>query len=236
MLIYKNQQIQFAMGHNKFLIITAILLASCAGSGQNKKDNKNAKQEKKMAADSIKQYGYNRDFLKKYTSVIELRNKNSAVVLAPFWQGRVMTSTSEGDSGFSFGWINHELIASGKFLPHINPFGGEERLWLGPEGGQYSIFFSKGKDFNFENWQTPAFIDSKPFELTGSNDTSAFLKSAVTIENYSGTIFDLAIDREIILLSEAEIMKQTGIDTKGVNCVSYRSKNTIINKGKKEWK
>jgi len=38
-----------------------------------------------------------------------------------------------GAHGFSFGWINRELIASGKAMPHINPYGGEERLWLGPE-------------------------------------------------------------------------------------------------------
>ena len=96
-----------------------------------------------MIADSIKQYGYNRDFLKKYVQVIELKNGRSAVALIPAWQGRVMTSTSEGDAGLSFGWINSELIASGEVLKHINPFGGEERLWLGPEGGQFSIFFTK---------------------------------------------------------------------------------------------
>ena len=76
-----------------------------------------------------------------------------------------MTSTAEGDAGFSFGWINRELIASGKILPHINAFGGEERLWLGPEGGQFSIFFRKGKSFVYEDWQTPAFLDTAPFEL-----------------------------------------------------------------------
>jgi hypothetical protein len=224
------------MNQNKFLILIAILLASCAGPGQKNKDTNNNKKEMKMGADSINQYGYNRDFLKKYTSIIELRNKNSAILIAPQWQGRIMTSTSEGDHGLSFGWINHELISAGKILPHINPFGGEERLWLGPEGGQYSIFFSKGKEFIFENWQTPAFIDLKPFELTGSDDTSASFRSDVKVENYSGTFFELAIEREIILLSEADIRNQTGIDIKGLNCVSYRSKNTLINKGKKEWK
>jgi hypothetical protein len=28
-------------------------------------------------------------------------------------------------------------------VPHINVFGGEDRFWLGPEGGQFSIFFAK---------------------------------------------------------------------------------------------
>jgi len=45
-----------------------------------------------MTSDSLKQYGYNRDFLKRHTDIIELKNVNSAIVLVPAWQGRVMTS------------------------------------------------------------------------------------------------------------------------------------------------
>jgi len=108
----------------KILIIVSFVLASCTGSDQAKKFNQ---KEKTMALDSTKQYGYNRDFLKKHTNVIELKNANSAITLIPAWQGRVMTSTAEGDAGFSFWWINRELIASGKILPHINAYGGEER-------------------------------------------------------------------------------------------------------------
>jgi hypothetical protein len=221
------------MNRITMIILIALLFISCGGKEKSSKINKKAKE---MAADSTKQYGYNRDFLKKYTSVIELKNNNSALVLVPAWQGRVMTSTSEGDVGFSFGWINRELIASRKLLQHINPFGGEERLWLGPEGGQFSIFFSKGKEFTYENWQTPDFIDTKPYEVSASTDTSVILITDVTAENYTGTIFKFIIEREVILLSDNEILKQTGISTIGLNCVAYGSNNTIKNTGKNEWK
>ena len=153
-----------------------------------------------MSTDSTNQYGFNRDFLKKHTEVIELKNAGSAIALAPSWQARVMTSTAEGDTGFSFGWINRDLIASGKILPHINAFGGEERLWLGPEGGQFSIFFSKGKEFIYENWQTPAFLDTTPFNLISSTDTSALFGNDLSAENYSGTTFKFRIEREVTLL------------------------------------
>jgi hypothetical protein len=216
----------------KILTIASLVLASCTGSEQGKKINQ---KEKNMAIDSIKQYGYNRDFLKKHTNVIELKNSNSAITVVPAWQGRVMTSTAEGDAGFSFGWINRELIASGKILPHINAFGGEERLWLGPEGGQYSIFFSKGKSFIFEDWQTPAFLDTKPYELISKTDSSTLLASDIVTENYNGTLFKLRLEREVTLLSEYEIIKQTTIDVKGLKCVVYRSGNKIINKGEIAW-
>jgi hypothetical protein len=197
---------------------------------------KNSKNDKDMAIDTTKQYGFNRDFLKKHTTILELRNANSAIALAPSWQARVMTSTAEGDQGYSFGWINRELIASGKTLPHINAFGGEERLWLGPEGGQFSIFFSKGKSFIYDNWQTPAFLDTTPFQLISSTDSSALFGNDVVTENYSGTLLKFRIEREVTLLSEKEIKKLISIDVKGIKSVAYRSDNKLINKGDVAWK
>ena len=91
-------------------------------------------------------FGADLAFLKRHTSVITLADETgrAQVAVAPAWQGRVMTSTAGGSDGPSFGWINRELIASRTLQPHMNAFGGEDRLWLGPEGGQFSIFFAKG--------------------------------------------------------------------------------------------
>ena len=214
-------------------IITSIFLISCMGKDQIKKNNQNLQT---MITDSTKQYGFNIDFLKKYVDVIELKSSNSSVAIVPGWQGRVMTSTSEGIQGFSFGWIKHKLISSGETLPHINPYGGEERLWLGPEGGQYSIFFKKGDEFIYEKWQTPAFLDTIPFRTTELTDSSAVFSQYVEIENYSGIAFSLEIDRKVTLLSEVQIMKETGIDLESINFVAYRSDNKLTNKGTEEWK
>jgi hypothetical protein len=217
----------------KILFIISVTLASCSGNAQVKKNNLTGKA---MAIESTKQYGFNRDFLRKYSTIIELKNADSKIVLVPSWQARVMTSTAEGDSGFSFGWINTELIKSGKLLPHINAFGGEERLWLGPEGGQFSIFFGKGKSFIYDNWQTPAFLDTTPFRLISSTDTSALFGNDIATENYSGTSFKFRIEREVTLLSGKEIKKQTLIDVDGLKCVAYRSGNKITNKGDNAWR
>ena len=215
-----------------YLLIASLVLTSFTDNNQLK--NKNI-IDKAMTPDSTKQYGYNRDFLKKYTNIIELRNANSAITIVPSWQARVMTSTAEGDHGFSFGWINRNLIASGKLVPHINPFGGEERLWLGPEGGQFSIFFSKGKSFVYDNWQTPAFLDTTPFQLISSTDSSALFGNDISTENYSGTVLKLRIEREITLLSEKEIHNLIPLDLKSIKCVVYRSDNKLINKGDVKW-
>jgi hypothetical protein len=216
-----------------FLLTASFILSSCTGTYQAKNSNL---KEKTMTIDSTKQYGFNRDFLKNHTTIIELKNANSAIALAPSWQARVMTSTAEGNSGFSFGWINRELIASGKILPHINAFGGEERLWIGPEGGQFSIFFSKGNPFVYDNWQTPAFLDTTPFQLISSTDSSALFGNDIATENYSGTSLKFRIEREVTLLSEKELNKLLSVDTRSLKCVAYRSDNRLTNNGDNAWK
>lgn len=189
-----------------------------------------------MAEDTKIQYGFNREFLKKYVSVIELRNGNSALLLVPRWQGRVMTSTAGGDEGFSFGWINHELIASGKTLKHMNAFGGEERLWLGPEGGQFSIYFNKGEPFIYDNWQVPAWLDTEPFEVLNQTDTSALFGLDVETVNYSGTPLKFSLSREVMLLRGSTIRKELDLELSGLKSVGYRSVNKIMNRGDNEWR
>ncbi|MCK7536057.1 MAG: hypothetical protein MZV63_36265 [Marinilabiliales bacterium] len=54
-----------------------------------------------------------------------------------------MTSSVNGSAGVSFGWINYKHIESGKLSTQFNPFGGEERIWFGPEGGPFSIYFNR---------------------------------------------------------------------------------------------
>src|SRR5271165_5441896 len=90
---------------------------------------------------SAASFGDDLAFLQKHTDVVVLHDPSNMaqVAVAPAWQGRVLTSTADGAGGASFGWINRELISSGKLLPHINVFGGEDRFWLGPEGGQFGV-------------------------------------------------------------------------------------------------
>ena len=213
------------------LVLVAFVLPDCTHPGKM-----SLKKEKEMNTDSTALYGYNRDFLKKHTRIIELRNKDAVVALAPDWQGRVMTSSQDGDNGLSFGWINRNLISTGKLSKHINAFGGEERLWLGPEGGQFSIFFQGGKDFVYDNWQTPDFIDSTPWDVVSTSPLSATFRTSVSLKNYSGTSFDLSLDRSVILLGEKELTRATGISAGALKWVAYRSDNTITNKGRNEWK
>ena len=116
-------------------------------------------------------FGHDLNFLKKHQEVITLQENNgkSQLLVLPELQGRVMTSTSNGLKGNSYGWMHYDLLASEKFEDHINAFGGEDRFWMGPEGGQYSIFFKKGTKFTFDNWFTPKELDTEPFDVVEKN-------------------------------------------------------------------
>jgi uncharacterized protein DUF6786 len=177
-------------------------------------------------------------YLRQHTDIIVLSDEHGAaqVALAPAWQGRVMTSTAQHDAGRSFGWINRELIASGKVQPHINVLGGEDRVWLGPEGGQFSIFFAKGAKFDLEHWFVPEALDTRPFKMVSRSRDRAVLQAHFPLANYSGTRFQVTIKREVRLLEPKAAWDQLGRPPSDkVSLVAYESNNTLVNAGSKAW-
>ena len=184
-------------------------------------------------------FGEDLAFLKQHTEIVALSDEsgNAQVAVAPAYQGRVMTSTASGGGGLSFGWINRQLIESGEVQPHINVFGGEDRFWLGPEGGQFSIFFAKDVPFDLEHWFTPAAIDTEPFELVEKDNGRAVFRKDLQLTNYSGTVFDLRVDREVRLLTTDAAVKQLRAAPSGqTRLVAFETVNTVTNTGKQPWR
>ncbi|MGJ8592737.1 MAG: DUF6786 family protein [Aquaticitalea sp.] len=178
-------------------------------------------------------------FMKDYIDIIELSHEsnNSKVAISAALQGRVMTSSAFGTNGRSYGWINKELFKSKDTLEHINVFGGEERFWLGPEGGQYSIFFKEGTEFILDDWYAPKLIDLEPFEVKSISSNKAVFTKVASLTNYSGFSFDMGIQREVAILSKHDIQKVLGLDslTESIKTVAYQSTNTMTNLGDFDW-
>ena len=178
-------------------------------------------------------------FLHEHVETVVLGGDSAGpqVAVVPAYQGRVMTSTTGGQSQPSFGWINYEHIAAGKNSPHINVYGGEERFWLGPEGGQFSIFFAPGAKFELADWQTPAVIDTEPFTVTAKSETSASFEHEATLKNYSGREFQLRIDRRVDLLSKSAAAEALGHALgDNLQMVGYRTTNRLTNTGQNDWR
>jgi hypothetical protein len=180
------------------------------------------------------------NFLTRHTEVITIqpdRTSNAFIAVCPALQGRVMTCTAAGPGGTSYGWINRDLIASGEKRPHINAYGGEDRFWLGPEGGQFSVFFAKGDPQDLAHWQTPAVFDSEPFDVARRQTDNVLLRKRMKVVNASGTVFELELQREIRALGGNDPGKLLGIQpTSFVRWVGYQSRNKITNTSDREWK
>ena len=221
-----------------FSLVFIIFCASCKYNRENNKKemtmikkNPNVKGYTTYANDS--------DFLKKYIEVIELSNveENAKVAVSPALQGRVMTSTALGDKGRSYGWLNRKLFQSKDTLEHINVYGGEERFWLGPEGGQYSIFFKKGTAFNLGNWYTPKLIDLESFNVSSKASNQVTFTKNAKLTNYSGFEFSLGIERTVEILLKEAIQNEFGIkDLGNAHAVAYKTTNILTNTGDVPWK
>jgi hypothetical protein len=183
-------------------------------------------------------FGYDLTFLNEFHETVVLSDSQglAKVLIIPGWQARVMTSTANGSDGFSYGWINYKLIKSGKKTEHINPFGGEERLWLGPEGGQFSIYFAKGAKQEFSNWNVPGELDTVGFDLVAKSRTKASFTKNFSLSNYSGTHLDIGIERNIELLDRPAIENALGLTLPdSLQGVAYQSDNILVNRGAKAW-
>jgi hypothetical protein len=225
----------FKNGRQFVFLFLAVVLVACAPSGQK---NRNIMNNSKSNFEKGS-YGYDVEFFAaKQIQTIELKEEksNARILLVPGFQGRVMTSSARGDEGLSFGWINYNLIESGKVSNQFNPYGGEERLWLGPEGGPFSIYFPKGKEQIYANWVVPREIDTEPFDVESQTQGSVSFRKEFALPNASGTNMEIRVDRKVKLLtrSEAEKVFQILLDT-SLNFVAYESENILTNNGKSPW-
>lgn len=189
-------------------------------------------------AEAGESFGKDLGFLRRHTEVVVLSGESgqAQVAVAPQWQGRVMTSTAGGLDGTSFGWVNRQLIESRQVQPHINVFGGEDRFWLGPEGGQFSLFFSKGASFDLDHWFTPASLDTEPFQVLSQTAQSVVCGRNIQLANHSGTRFTLDVNREVRLLQSVRALGSLGVSVpSGLKAVAFESVNTVKNTGPVPW-
>jgi hypothetical protein len=181
------------------------------------------------------EFGFDLQFLqKKDAGLVVLKSGVSQLIVSPRYQAKVFTSTAGGESGLSFGWINYKAFE--KTDAHMNAYGGENRLWLGPEGGKYSLFFKPGSKMIFDNWKTPAAIDTENWNVMSKDSNTVSLFKEMNLVNYAGTQLKLKVNRRIKILERGEIIWRTGISANdSVSMIGYETENVLINKGERKW-
>lgn len=196
-------------------------------------------EENSVRNDNEKMWSFGQElsFFNKYNiDTVILGEDDSLIAVSPAWQARVMTSTFGGVKSPALGWINRELIAFKKDDVQTNQVGGEDRFWVGPQGGEGSLFFPQGKIFSEENWMPPAFITKEEWKLVAKNQMQAKFEKTAQFENAKGVQFKIKAEREISVLTKKQVAEILGIEIpSGVNMVAFQSLNKIINAGQKEW-
>lgn len=210
---------------NTFMAVAAAVICSCTSC---------CNKEYKMGT-----YGYDLAFFEKHNiKVVELKSGDgqSRLLVVPAYQGRVMTSTTGGNDGTSYGWINYKFIDAGKVSPQFNPLGGEERFWIGPEGGPFSWYFKKGDEQVYENWKVPAAIDTDEYDIESLSDDKVVFTREFDVENASALKFRMGVRRTVSLVSDAELSSLLGIELpEGISKIAYKTENELSNKGDFEW-
>lgn len=217
------------------LKLTLLLLAvfsimdSCQSG--NKSKNKTMDNPQKGT------FAYDVQFLSQKDSIIILKNNDSSgqLIVSPKYQGKVFTSTAEGLNGKSFGWVNYKAFDE-PVNDHMNAFGGEDRMWLGPEGGKYSIYFKQGTEQVFDNWHTPPAIDTEAWQLTASSGKKVSMAKETAIINYAGTPLKIKMERDVEIMENETIEQMLHVSlNKKVNVVGFKTVNRLFNTGTNEW-
>lgn len=217
-----------------FQLFSAMLfvITSCNNPTQRQKENSGD-----LSSFQSGSFGYDLNFLQQHDSIIVLKNDNgkAQLIVSPKYQAKVFTSTADGDGGISFGWVNYKAFTD-SVNKHMNAYGGENRLWLGPEGGKFSLFFKPGAEMIFDNWKTPAPFDTEPWKVTDKRPHSVTLQKNMKLVNYQAIELQLMVERTIKILDRQEIEQNIGLpfDT-SVKSVGYTTHNVITNEGNETW-
>lgn len=203
----------------------------------------NAAESKNMT-DS---YAHARDFLKQHTELVELEGEsNQRVLVCPDLQGRVMTSTLAGADGPSLGWINYDFIKAGQHDAPFNNYGGEDRFWLGPEGGQFALWFKLEQKQVVRNWFTPPALNTGAFRIIAHDKSSCRMTRRVRVTNASEFTFDLEVQRDARLLdvqqfetffgkTAADELRAIKQSDKTLPYVGFETVNAATNVGPMPW-
>lgn len=176
-------------------------------------------------------------FLTSHGPVIVLTSPTGGrVAVSAEYQGRVMTSAvAPGEA--SLGFIHRDFIASGRVGTQFDNYGGEDRFWLGPEGGQFGLYFPKGKPFTFDAWQTPAAFQTGAWDVVDRGDDRVVFARAMEVTNHAGTVFRARLVRTVRLLTAHDAESRLGVDVagQGLRWVGFETKNEITNVGERAW-
>ena len=181
-------------------------------------------------------YRTDRDLIAKNAKTIELISDNGLerILISPTYQGRVMSSTLDGLDGQTNGWINRQELQQEQI--HGGKVGGEDRLWFGPLGSQFSLYYQQIEPLSEDNWLIPDEFNNVPYEVISESKNQVHMSKKMKLINFIGTEFDIEVLRDIHLLDKKSIESYLSISLdQEIKYVGFQSNNILINSGSTTW-
>lgn len=177
------------------------------------------------------------EFLSKTIQPIILKDSEARqIIVSAEFQGKIMTSTSNGLGGASYGWFNKGIIASDTVFKNRSKVGSAGRIWFGPDQGPNTIFFKINKATNQVEHAAPKDLDTLPFKVFEQTKSSVILGNTLHLENLKGFHFYIDVKREIEILSKENIEHSLNLNIgKNIRFVGFKSITSMKNIGELNW-
>lgn len=177
------------------------------------------------------------DFLSQKIDPIILKDTEARqIIVSAEFQGKIMTSTSKGLEGASYGWFNKGIISSDTVFSNRSKVGSAGRIWFGPDQGPNTIFYKINKRTKAIEHGAPKDLDTLPFKVFKQTKTSVVLGNKLHLQNLKDFHFYIDVKRHIDILSKEYIKNNLKVSLDdNVDFVGFKSETSMRNIGDKDW-
>ena len=171
--------------------------------------------------------------------VLRAEDGRKVVLVTPSLVGRVLGTGWAGEEGATESYITEEAIARGFITPQPgaawNSFGGEERIWLAPEGGRHGLFFPPGAPQTMDHYLVPDALDSACYrvEYVSADGKSTTFSARLKLTNYQGTRFEVEVTRTVEIVDWCPFTMEAAGQ---VDFVGFESRTHLRNIGRQPFK
>lgn len=173
--------------------------------------------------------------LKQHFAPVVLHTQGRRIAVLAELQGRIMVAATPDKHSPSIGWLNRDFLAQSS-IELNGTIGGADRLWFGPDGGQYSVFFDPGVETIADNIRPPKPLTFDAFQLASKTEDTALFKHQLHFKNHLGFEFSANVKRSVSVFDEKKVESDLGIAIPNtIEWVAYGSQNTVTNRGETAW-
>ena len=183
-------------------------------------------------------FGDDLTFLRKHTEVVVLHDKSSEVqvIVVPAWQGRVMTSTARAlGRQLRLGEPRTHRIRQSA-APHQCFWRRRPVLARARGRAVFDLLCQRSRSSTSNIGSRLRHWTPSRSRWSSQSAESVLCRREIQLTNYSGTQFQLEVNREVRLLSAKDAVAGVGGKlSAGVSAVAFETVNTVKNTGAAAW-